>query len=63
MISDDVLGWGAFQSLLARFAATPYGRDPRAPSTPARDLAAVHAALAETSEARRALTAEGPPPW
>jgi DNA mismatch repair protein MutS2 len=61
--SGDVLGWGAFQSLLARCAATPYGRDRADALAPARDLAAVHAALAETGEARGALTAEGPPPW
>jgi DNA mismatch repair protein MutS2 len=63
-MSGDVLGWTAFQSLLARFAATPYGRDRAGDLRPVRDdLAAVHAALAETGEARRALTAEGPPPW
>jgi DNA mismatch repair protein MutS2 len=63
VISADVLGWGGFQSLLARFAATPYGRDLAGALAPSTDLAAVHAALAETGEARRALTAEGLPPW
>ena len=58
-VTADVLGWGVFQSLLARFAATPYGRDLASTLAPATDLAAVHAALAETGEARRALTAEG----
>jgi DNA mismatch repair protein MutS2 len=61
--AGDVLGWGAFQALLGRFAATPYGRDRTGALLPARELADVHAALAETGEARRALTAEGPPPW
>src|SRR5262245_29623166 len=63
MTSGDVLGWGAFQALLGRFTATPYGRDLTGALVPARDLAAFHAALAETGEARRALIAEGPPPW
>jgi DNA mismatch repair protein MutS2 len=62
-VTSDVLGWDAFRSLLARFAATPYGRDLAGALAPVTDLAAVHAALAETGEARRALTAEGPPPW
>jgi DNA mismatch repair protein MutS2 len=63
LIRGDLLGWQPFRSLLARFAATPPGQDR------ARELASQHAlstvriALQETSEARRALTAEGLPPW
>jgi DNA mismatch repair protein MutS2 len=63
LIRDDLLGWDPFRDLLARFAATPAGRDLAHTLQPAHDLAAVQAALQETAAARRALTAEGPPPW
>src|SRR5262245_55322762 len=61
--SGDVLGWKAFQELLARFAATPFGRDRAGALLPSRERPAIEAGLAETGEARRALTAEGVPPW
>jgi len=63
LIRGDLLGWHPFRSLLARFAATPAGQDRAWTLAPHRTLPTVHSALAETSEARRALTAEGPPPW
>ncbi len=63
MTSGDVLGWTTFQALLARFAATPFGRDRAGALQPAHERPAIEAALAETREARRALTAEGAPPW
>jgi DNA mismatch repair protein MutS2 len=63
LIRDDLLGWNTFRDLLARFAATPSGRDLAHTLQPGHELPAVHAALQETAAARRALTAEGPPPW
>jgi DNA mismatch repair protein MutS2 len=63
LIRGDLLGWDPFRSLLARFAATPAGQDRARTLVPHRALLRVRTALAETSEARRALTAEGPPPW
>ncbi|HLE83752.1 MAG TPA: endonuclease MutS2, partial [Thermoanaerobaculia bacterium] len=63
MTSPDVLGWASFQQLLARFAATPFGRDRARALLPTQGRPAVEAALTETREARRALTTEGPPPW
>ena len=63
MTRGDLLGWHPFRNLLARFAATPPGRDLAHALRPGHDLAAVRAALADTAQARRALTAEGPPPW
>jgi DNA mismatch repair protein MutS2 len=63
LIRDDLLGWESFRDLLARFAATPSGRDHALALDPDHDLAAVRAALQDTTAARRALTAEGPPPW
>jgi DNA mismatch repair protein MutS2 len=63
LIRDDLLGWQPFRDLLARFAATPPGRDRARALAPHDTLAAVLGALQETTEARRALTAEGPPPW
>jgi DNA mismatch repair protein MutS2 len=62
-IRDDLLGWHPFRSLLARFAATPAGRDRARALVPHSVLSAVRHAVQETTEARRALTAEGPPPW
>jgi DNA mismatch repair protein MutS2 len=61
--SPDVLGWESFRQLLARFTATPFGRDRALALLPAQGRLAVEAALTETREARRALTTEGPPPW
>ncbi len=55
MTAADVLGWEAFQQLLARFAATAYGRDRALALRPSPVLAEVHARLEETAEARRAL--------
>jgi DNA mismatch repair protein MutS2 len=63
LIRGDLLGWLPFRSLLARFAATPAGRDRALTLEPHDDLAAVRAALQDTAHARRALAAEGPPPW
>jgi DNA mismatch repair protein MutS2 len=63
LIRGDLLGWHPFRSLLARFAATPAGQDRARALAPHRALLTVQNALAETSEARRALTAEGLPPW
>ncbi len=63
MTSGDVLGWGTFRGLLARFAATPFGRDRARALLPARTGPDARAALEETREARQALTTEGPPPW
>ena len=63
MTRGDLLGWHPFRNLLARFAATPPGRDLAHALRPGHDLAAVRATLADTAQARRALTAEGPPPW
>ena len=62
-IRDDLLGWHSFRNLLARFAATPSGQDRARALTPHRDLMTVRLALDQTTEARRALTVEGPPPW
>ncbi len=62
-IRDDLLGWHSFRNLLARFAATPSGQDRARALTPHRDLTTVRLALDQTTEARRALTVEGPPPW
>ncbi len=63
LIRNDFLGWDSFRTLLARFGATPSGRDHALALQPDHDLAAVQAALQATAAARRALTAEGPPPW
>jgi DNA mismatch repair protein MutS2 len=63
MTPDDVLGWGTLRELLARFAATPFGRDRALALYPAQSLPAVQAALVETREARAALRTEGPPAW
>ena len=63
MIRDDLLGWHPFRNLLARFAATPSGQDRARALAPHHALSTVRTALQETTEARRALTAEGPPPW
>jgi len=63
LIRGDLLGWHPFRNLLARFAATPPGRDLAHALQPSHDLTAVQAALRDTADARRALTAEGPPPW
>jgi DNA mismatch repair protein MutS2 len=63
LIRGDLLGWHPFRSLLARFAATPAGQDRARTLTPHHALTTVRGALEETSAARRALTAEGPPPW
>jgi DNA mismatch repair protein MutS2 len=63
LIRGDLLGWQPFRSLLARFAATPPGQDRARELAPQHALATVRIALQETSEARRALTAEGLPPW
>ena len=59
----DLLGWHPFRNLLAGFAATPSGRDRARALAPFQTLSSVQNALRETTEARRALTAEGPPPW
>jgi DNA mismatch repair protein MutS2 len=59
----DLLGWDAFRRLLGRFAATPPGRERALALEPLADLAAARAALADTRDGRRALGAEGPPPW
>jgi DNA mismatch repair protein MutS2 len=63
LIRDDLLGWNTFRDLLARFAATPSGRDHAHALHPGHELVAVQAALQDTAAARRAVTAEGPPPW
>ncbi|HZS34020.1 MAG TPA: Smr/MutS family protein [Methylomirabilota bacterium] len=63
MTRGDLLGWTSFRDLLARFTATAPGRDRALTLDPHRDLAAVQAALTETTEARGARRAEGPPPW
>jgi DNA mismatch repair protein MutS2 len=62
-IRGDLLGWHPFRNLLARFAATPSGQDRARALAPHHALAAARGALQEATEARRALTAEGPPPW
>ncbi|HEX2502287.1 MAG TPA: endonuclease MutS2, partial [Methylomirabilota bacterium] len=63
LIRGDLLGWHPFRSLLARFAATPSGQDRARALAPSHTLPTVRADLQETTEARRALTAEGAPPW
>jgi DNA mismatch repair protein MutS2 len=63
VIRGDLLGWRPFQELLARFTATAAGGDAARALQPGRDLDTIHAALHDTTEARRALAAEGPPPW
>jgi DNA mismatch repair protein MutS2 len=63
LIRGNLLGWHPFRDLLARFTATPPGRDRALVLVPSDDLGAVRAALRDTREARGALTAEGPPPW
>jgi DNA mismatch repair protein MutS2 len=63
LIRNDLLGWHPFRNLLARFAATPSGQDRARALSPHHTLPLVRSALQETTEARRALTAEGSPPW
>ncbi|MBI2468513.1 MAG: endonuclease MutS2, partial [Candidatus Rokubacteria bacterium] len=63
MTRGDVLGWEAFRELLARFAATPLGRDRALGLRSSPTPTVVQAALVETREARWALTTEGPSPW
>ncbi|PYM60800.1 MAG: endonuclease MutS2 [Candidatus Rokuibacteriota bacterium] len=63
MTRGDLLGWQPFRELLARFAATPFGRDSALSLAPSSAVPAIRAALAETTEARHALTTEGPPPF
>ena len=63
LIRDDLLGWQPFRDFLARFAGTPSGRDRARELMLHPALHAVQTALQETTEARRALTAEGSPPW
>jgi DNA mismatch repair protein MutS2 len=63
VVGSDVLGWSAFRTLLARFTATPIGRDRALTLIPSATLACVAAALEETRDARAALVAEGVPPW
>ena len=63
MNRTDALGWGTFRELLARFAATPLGRERAATLTPGSSAVAVRQSLAETREARRAHAEEGEPPW
>jgi DNA mismatch repair protein MutS2 len=62
-IRGDLLGWRPFRNLLARFATTPSGQDRARAVTPDYALPVVASALQETTEARRALMAAGPPPW
>jgi DNA mismatch repair protein MutS2 len=59
----DALGWGALRQLLARFGATPFGRERCAALTPGTSLLSVQQGLAETREARCARRLEGEPPW
>jgi DNA mismatch repair protein MutS2 len=59
----DVLGWEAFRAFLARFAATPLGRERALVLAPSDTLTVIQAALQETGETRAALTCEGDPPW
>jgi DNA mismatch repair protein MutS2 len=63
LTSGDILGWDGFRALLARFAATPLGRDRAICIEPGRDPASIVSSLRDTREARVALRAEGPPPW
>jgi DNA mismatch repair protein MutS2 len=63
LIPADILGWDEFQRLLARFTATPFGHDRAGALVPAYTLPPIAAGLRETGEARRALEADGPPPW
>ena len=63
MTRGDPLGWPAFRELLARFTATPFGRDRALDLTSTALLPVIRSVLAETAEARRALGAEGPPPF
>ena len=63
MIRGNLLGWHPFRDLLARFTATPPGRDRALALEPSDDLGFVRAALRDTREARSALTTDGPPPW
>lgn len=63
MIRGDLLGWDPFRQLLARWAATPLGRDRALGLTPSLSRPAILTALGETTEARVALGTEGEPPW
>jgi DNA mismatch repair protein MutS2 len=63
LIRGNLLGWHPFRDLLARFTATPPGRDRALALEPSDDLGFVRAALRDTREARSALTTDGPPPW
>jgi len=54
--------WDAVRALLAREARTPMGRERALAAEPFVDVAAVRAALEDTTQARRALRATGPPP-
>ncbi len=60
---DRVLGWDAVQHLLARFTATPFGRDLALALVPSPSPAIVAAWLDETRQARAARTTLGEPPW
>jgi len=55
--------WGEVRVLLAAETATPMGRDRAADVVPLHRPDAVAAALEETTQARAALAAFGPPPW
>ncbi|HET8577946.1 MAG TPA: endonuclease MutS2 [Methylomirabilota bacterium] len=55
--------WAEVQALLARETRTPMGQELARALWPVADLAAIRRALGDTSEARAALGASGPPPW
>jgi DNA mismatch repair protein MutS2 len=61
-IWDRGTEWDAVRALLANETRTAMGREQALAAVPLTDLAAVESALTLTTEARRALAAEGAPP-
>jgi DNA mismatch repair protein MutS2 len=57
------LDWHAVRALVARDTHTPMGRERAGALEPLAGLDAVQAALADTTHARLATGAVGPPPW
>lgn len=55
--------WTQVRALLARDTDTPMGRELALDLTPSHDLREISRALADTRQARAALSLAGPPPW
>lgn len=63
VVGAEALGWPGLQALLARQAATPYGREAATRLVPTAEAQQARAWLRETGEARLARAREGDPPW